>query len=199
MNHLQCPLCHSDALRVSHAQSFGEALRSLVGIRTVRCLKCLHRFGAFAPRLRPMERRREAVLFQPQPVSVVKAPSQLSEIQAIEAEWHRAIQPTTTLERTYCAQLAQATWHLRCLNQLERDTIADSARRGSFNGASAVQVMEWRRSTEASIQRALDQIQNYRRTASVREALPALQPELAPLAQALGAGGGRATLRAVAS
>ena len=124
------------------------------------------------------------------------APSQLTEIQAIEEEWERAIQPVTMIERTYCTQLAQATWHLRCLNQVERDTIAESVRRGSFNGEHARQVMEWRRSTEASIQRALDQIQHYRRATNVRAAVAAPAPELARLAQALGTGNSRTPLRA---
>jgi hypothetical protein len=113
--------------------------------------------------------------------------ARLAEMQAIEDEWHRAIQPTSTLERSYCAQLAQATWHLRCLNQVERETIADAVRRGSFNGENALQVMEWRRSTESSIQRALEQIQQYRRTTAVRNALPHdPAPDLNRLAQALG-------------
>jgi hypothetical protein len=84
-------------------------------------------------------------------------------MDSIESEWRTILRPVNVMEETYCSQLAHATWHLRQLNQVERDVIAASVRNRSFNGDSALRLMEWRRSAEITIQSALDHLEAHRR------------------------------------
>jgi len=127
----------------------------------------------------------------PAPGEALRGLSHLAEMQAIEDEWRRILQPASLVEETYCSQLAHATWHLRCLNQVERDVIAESVRRRAFNGQSAVQLMEWRRAAEATIQTALDKIETCRRLQNEQAQPPRpATPGLAALAYSLAAGQG---------
>ena len=90
------------------------------------------------------------------------ANSPLFEIQLIEDEWRHRIQPAGLVEETLCAQLAHATWHLRCLHRAERESIEAAARSRSFNGESALSLMTWRISAESAVKNALDQLHSYR-------------------------------------
>jgi hypothetical protein len=135
----------------------------------------MHRFQAFAPVVKT-----SAVTASPrtyaQPASVTllsnRGPtdlrtSPLDEIQAIEEEWRLRIQPSGLVEETLCAQLAHATWHLRCLQRAEREAISVAAMNRAFNGETAASLMTWRLSSETAIRNALDQLQQYR---SINEA-----------------------------
>jgi len=166
---IRCRRCESDWVRVSETRSATDWLRGLVGIRPLRCERCFARFSAFAPVLRisvPSPSSKPPIivdLVTPRPVTPPDAQLPLDEIQLIEEEWRQRIQPNGLVEETLCAQLAHATWHLRCLHRAERETIAAAARNRSFNGESAISLMTWRRSAEAAIQNALEQLEGYRR------------------------------------
>lgn len=167
-----CPRCASTSARVSSRRSAAEWLKALVGIRTLRCQRCLGRYAAFAPALREVASAPQptggAVLPQPvrtRFVAPARQSSPLADIEAIEREWHSKIQPEGLVEETLCAQLAHATWHLRSVHQAERESIAASVRNGSFDGESALTLMQWRLSVEDKINSALEQLERYRQMA----------------------------------
>ena len=127
----------------------------------------MNRFTAFAPgvvavEVAPHAPPVDALAARPRPQTALRL-TPLDEIQAIEDEWRQQIQPSGVVEETLCAQLTHATWHLRCLQQAEREAIAVAAKNRCFNGDTAVSLMTWRRSAETAIQTALQQIQSYRR------------------------------------
>ena len=127
----------------------------------------MNRFTAFAPgvvavEVAPRTPPIDALALRPRRKTVLRV-SPLDEIQAIEDEWRQQIQPSGVVEETLCAQLTHATWHLRCLQQAEREAIAVAAKNRCFNGDTAISLMTWRRSAEAAIQSALQQLQSYRR------------------------------------
>jgi len=166
--------------------------KELVGIRPLRCERCFARFSAFAPALRvsePDPSARAPVtadMMAPRTQTVPDAATPLDEIQLIEEEWRQRIQPDGLVEETLCAQLAHATWHLRCLHRAEREAIAAAARNRSFNGESAVSLMTWRRSAEAAIQNALEQLEGYRRIGpGVTQAIPNHASDLMALSRAV--------------
>ena len=138
------------------------------------------RFSRFAPVLRISERKPETKAPISVDMSTPRLPmanpsfTSLDEIQVIEDEWRQRIQPEGLVEETLCAQLAHATWHLRCLHRAEREAIAAAVRNRSFNGESAVSLMTWRRSAETAIHHALEQLQSYRQISTgPTPALPA--------------------------
>ena len=127
----------------------------------------MNRFTAFAPgvvvvEVAPHTPPIDALALRPRRKTALRL-SPLDEIQAIEDEWRQQIQPSGVVEETLCAQLTHATWHLRCLQQAEREAIAAAAKDRCFNGDTAISLMTWRRSAEAAIQSALQQLQSYRR------------------------------------
>ena len=127
----------------------------------------MNRFTAFAPvvvavEVAPRTPPIDALALRPRRKTVLRV-SPLDEIQAIEDEWRQQIQPSGVVEETLCAQLTHATWHLRCLQQAEREAIAVAAKNRCFNGDTAISLMTWRRSAETAIQSALQQLQSYRR------------------------------------
>ena len=167
---VKCRRCQSDHVRVSGYESAGDWLRGLVGFRALRCERCLNRFTAFAPGVEVVKVAQrappvDALALRPRYQTALRL-TPLDEIQAIEDEWRQQIQPSGVVEETLCAQLTHATWHLRCLQQAEREAIAAAARDRRFNGDTAVSLMTWRRSAEAAIQTALEQLQGYRRLPS---------------------------------
>ena len=112
--------------------------------------------------------------------------SPLSEIQAIELEWREKIQPDGLVEQTLCAQLAHATWHLRCLHLAEREALANAVNNRCFNGESVMSLMTWRRAAESSIQTALQQLHSYRQIGPIRGPTPQLATrDLLTLTQAV--------------
>ena len=164
---VKCPRCQSRQVRVSGYQSASDWLREFVGFRAIRCERCLNRFTAFAPKVEVLEAAPytppvDALALRPRHRTALRL-TPLDEIQAIEQEWRQQIQPAGVVEETLCAQLTHATWHLRCLQQAERESIAAAARERCFNGETAISLMTWRRSAETAIETALQQLQNYRR------------------------------------
>ena len=137
----------------------------------------------------PKPRLQPAVLPVPRSQPVAVNPTPLYEIQAIEEEWRQHIQPTGMVEETLCAQLAHATWHLRCLHRAERESIAAAVQDRSFNGEHAMSLMTWRLSAENAVKTALDQFQAVRQFAQHEpEHIASLPPtnELLALAQVVG-------------
>lgn len=172
---VKCRRCQSDRVRVSGYQSAGDWLRGFIGFRALRCERCLNRFTAFAPgvevmKVAPHAPLVDALALRPRHQTALRL-TPLDEIQAIEDEWRQQIQPSGVVEETLCAQLTHATWHLRCLQQAEREAIAAAARDRCFNGDTAVSLMTWRRSAEAAIQTALQQLQSYRQFPAGDESL----------------------------
>lgn len=164
---VKCRRCQSDHVRVSGYQSASDWLRGFIGFRALRCERCLNRFTAFAPGVVMVEVSHhappvDALALRPRHQTALRL-TPLDEIQVIENEWRQQIQPSGVVEETFCAQLTHATWHLRCLQQAEREAIAVAARDRCFNGDTAVSLMTWRRSAETAIQTALQQLQSYRR------------------------------------
>jgi hypothetical protein len=141
------------------------------------------RFYAFAPRLAPPPESSAPLKPAELPVRLHHT-DPLLEIQLIEAEWRESIQPTNLIEETLCGQLAHATWHLRELNRTEREAIAHSVRNRSFDGDAALRLMQWRRSSEASIEAAPAQLAAYR--GQPQAALAAGPGDLHQLAKAIG-------------
>ena len=170
-------------------------MAGLIGFRALRCQRCLSRFSAFAPSLREVEQSPRptagAVLPQPVRTAAVAAPSTtpLDEIHAIEQEWRARVQPLGLIEETLCAQLAHATWHLRSLHRAERESIAASVQRGSFNGEWAMSLMKWRLNSENAVNSALEQLEHYRRMEQreLPEAAPSVS-DLMALAKGLSRG-----------
>lgn len=147
------------------------------------------RFSAFAPVLVSEERlpaTKPAISFEPtayeQPAAVRQSP--LDQIRAIEEEWRERIQPSGTFEQTICAQLAHATWHLKSLQEAEREAILAAAMNRGLNGDSAVSLMSWRLSAEAAIRNALEQLESYRRILPIEPSMLPEQLSLFALAQA---------------
>jgi len=186
-----CPRCASDWVRVSETRSPVDWLKELVGVRPLRCERCFARFSAFAPVLRvnvpnPAVKAPIIVDMATQWSQKVPDVTPLDDIQLIEAEWRERIHPDGLIEETLCAQLAHATWHLRCLHRAEREAIAVAVRNRSFNGESAISLMTWRRSAEAAIHNALEQLEGYRRIGpAASKAVPAEVSGLLALSQAL--------------
>ena len=153
------------------------------------------RFNAFAPALcemTPKPRLPHAILPAPRAQPPATSPTPLYEIQAIEEEWLQLIQPAGMVEETLCAQLAHATWHLRCLHRAERESIAAALQDRSFNGEYAMSLMTWRLSAENAVKAALDQLQTYRQFAQHEPELVATLPPASELL-ALAHGVGRAS------
>ena len=171
---VKCPRCQSEQVRVSSYESAGDWLRGFIGFRALRCERCLNRFIAFAlgvevVEVAPQAPPIDALALRPRHQTALRL-TPLDEIKAIEDEWREQIQPSGVVEETLCAQLTHATWHLRCLQQAEREAIALAARNRCFNGDTAVSLMTWRRSAETAIQTAIEQLQNYRRLSGAEAA-----------------------------
>ena len=177
---------------MSGYQTAGDWLGEFFGLRALRCERCLNRFKAFAPQVECLEVAPpvspvDALALLPRRHAPALRLTPLDEIQAIEDEWRQQIQPTGVVEETFCAQLTHATWHLRCLQQAEREAIAAAARDRCFNGETAHCLMTWRRSAEIAIQTALQQLRAYRQLAEGEEDCGDL---MALAAGAAGADGG---------
>lgn len=155
-------------------------MKEVFGVRPLRCERCVLRFSAFTPVLRvsePKPERKAPVTFDlvsRRSQLVPDSASPLSEIQLIELEWQEKIQPDGLVEQTLCAQLAHATWHLRCLHLAEREALASAVSNRCFNGESVMSLMTWRRAAESSIQTALQQLQGYRQVGPSRGPTPQL-------------------------